>query len=276
MQLYDRFEASDLKQQYDALPLGKARTDFRNANPEFDAQMKALGYVKGDEDSAKYDPGAQNFVADEEGPPPTDQDYYRYQSVNSKLVGQALGSAQLGSGDYVNTLGNEVPAPYGPAISMSNALPQTQRSIAATYWENQGFPNIAEVTRSVPARELTTSEREYAAGLSFHDMQSNALTEDLSFRMGNPNVAAHEGLHSFYFSLSEADRAELERRTAELIAQRWSPAAAREMQENDPVHLINTLIELTSGSGTLPEDFLTYLRNLRPVRLGPQATRALP
>jgi len=223
---------------------------------------------------ARYDPGAQNFEPDEEGPPPTDQDYYRYQAVNSKLVGQALGSAQLGSGDYVNTLGNEVPAPYGPAISMSNALPQTQRSIAATYWENQGFPNIAEVTRSVPARELTSEERKGAAGLAHWDMQSNALSEDFSFRMGNPHVAAHEGLHSFYFSLSDSDRAELERRTAELIAQRWSPAAAREMQENDPIHLINTLIELTQG--TLPEDFRNYLRSLQPVRLGPQATRALP
>jgi hypothetical protein len=49
LRLYDRFEASDLKQQYDALPLGKARLDFRAAHPEFDAQMKALGYVKGDE-----------------------------------------------------------------------------------------------------------------------------------------------------------------------------------------------------------------------------------
>jgi len=227
-------------------------------------------------EAARYDPGAQNFEPDVEGPPPTDQDYYRYQAVNSKRVGTALGAARLGSGDYVNTLGNEVPAPYGPAISMSNALPQTQRAIAATYWENQGFPNIAEVTRSVPARELTSEERKGAAGLAHWDMQSNALSEDLPFRMGNPNVAAHEGLHSFYFSLSAGDRAELERRAEALIAQRWSPAAAREMRENDPVHMINTLIELTSGSGTLPEDFLSYLRGLQPTRLGPQATRALP
>jgi len=54
MQIYDRFEASDLKTQYDALPLGKARTDFRNAHPEFDAQMKALGYVKGDDAAPLY------------------------------------------------------------------------------------------------------------------------------------------------------------------------------------------------------------------------------
>lgn len=49
LQIYDAFEASELKMQYDALPTGKPRTDFRKAHPEFDAQLKALGYVKGDD-----------------------------------------------------------------------------------------------------------------------------------------------------------------------------------------------------------------------------------
>jgi hypothetical protein len=212
---------------------------------------------------ANYTPPVRPSFGGEERDPTT-QDYYKqgHQPAN-----YAAGLAQYGAGNatMINNLGVEVPSTmmgFGRPPNV-NAMPETQRTMASTYWESMGFPNIAEVVRSVP---MSANDNPGVAGYSQSDLQRNTTSEGTI--LGNPVVAAHEGLHSFYFSLSDEDRADLNARTHALLTQRMGGDYADQQMEVDPVHGINMLIEWSAG-GVLPPWFLDYMRGLQPERYGP-------